>query len=63
MKDYEDVENGLFRLCEMEGRITGKENKFSEMRIKGHVIFLESWGSTVVPLSIGQKCTLGLVLF
>ena len=32
------------QLVEEEGHITEKKNKFSEMRIKGHVIFLEPWG-------------------
>lgn len=31
-----------FSLCVAEGQITGKENKFNEMRIKGHVVFLDS---------------------
>lgn len=61
-KDHEAVEMDFCLVCVKwkDMLLERKINSFSGMRIQGHVIFL---GSTVVSISIGQMCTLGLLHF
>lgn len=57
------LEIDFYLVCVKEEGISLLEREISKMRIKGHNYISGVLGPTMVLITIGQKYTLGLVLF